>query len=72
MLLRFIYLSRVSAATTETEYLGWLSEYLAAKGAKVLLLVWDNASWHLSKQVRSWIAGQDTIKGHGTSSPTLW
>jgi transposase len=53
MLLRFVQGQPVSAATTE--YLGWLSEYLAARGAKVLLLVWDNAPWHRSKCVRNWI-----------------
>ncbi len=54
MLLPFINGQPVSAATTE--YSGWLSEYLSAKGNKVLLLVWDNAPWHVSKCVRSWIA----------------
>lgn len=53
MLLRFVQGQPVSATTTE--YLSWLSEYLSAKGAKVLLLVWDNAPWHVSKCVRSWI-----------------
>ena len=24
-------------------------------GKKVLLLIWDNASWHVSKEVRRWL-----------------
>ncbi len=27
----------------------------AANGKKALLLVWDNASWHVSKEVRAWV-----------------
>ena len=28
---------------------------LAAEGKRALLLVWDNASWHVSGRVRAWI-----------------
>ena len=28
---------------------------LAAEGKKVLVLVWDNAAWHVSRRVRRWI-----------------
>jgi transposase len=28
---------------------------LAKEGKKALLVIWDNASWHLSQAVRSWI-----------------
>lgn len=59
MLLRFVNGQPVSAATTE--YLSWLSEYLAAQGAKALLLVWDNAPWHVSKCVRNWIAEHNLL-----------
>jgi transposase len=38
-----------------TQFLGWCSEQLAAAGRTVLLLVWDNASWHLSHEVRAWL-----------------
>jgi len=27
---------------------------LAARGKRALLLVWDNASWHISKAVKAW------------------
>jgi hypothetical protein len=43
----------VSGVTTR--FLSWLSEKLVAAGRKVLVLVWDNASWHVSKEVRRWI-----------------
>jgi transposase len=30
-------------------------EKLEAAGKKVLLLIWDNASWHVSREVRRWL-----------------
>jgi hypothetical protein len=53
MLLRFVDGRPVSQVTTD--YLAWVCERLAAEGKKALLLVWDNASWHVSRLVRSWI-----------------
>lgn len=53
MLLRFVQGRPVSQVTED--YLGWVCERLAAEGKKALLLVWDNASWHVSKRVREWI-----------------
>jgi hypothetical protein len=53
MLLRFVAGRPVSQVTEE--YLGWVCEQLAKEGKQALLLVWDNASWHVSKRVRSWI-----------------
>ena len=52
--LRFVDGRPVSAITTR--FLEWSCRRLAAVGKKALLLVWDNASWHKSKEVRSWIA----------------
>jgi DDE superfamily endonuclease len=37
------------------DFLRWVCEPLAAAGKRVLALVWDNASWHKSQQVRRWI-----------------
>jgi hypothetical protein len=51
--LRFVEGRPLSAATTQ--FLDWCCERLAAVGQRGLLLVWDNASWHLSRQVRTWI-----------------
>ena len=53
MMLRFCE-GRPVSATTE-DFLGWVCEQLAAEGKKVLVLVWDNAAWHVSKRVRQWI-----------------
>ncbi len=36
-----------------TQFLTWACEKLAALGKRALLLVWDNASWHKSQEVRS-------------------
>ena len=38
-----------------TAFLGWVCELLKADGKKAVLLVWDNASWHVSKEVHSWV-----------------
>jgi len=53
MLLRFVDGRPVSAVTTQ--FLDWCCDWLAAQGKTALLLVWDNASWHVSKEVRGWI-----------------
>ena len=53
MWLRFVEGRPVSGITTQ--FLGWCCEELAAAGKKALLLVWDNASWHISQEVRGWI-----------------
>jgi hypothetical protein len=51
--LRFVDGRPVSALTTA--YLAWCCDQLAAAGKRALLLVWDNAPWHVSRAVRSWI-----------------
>ena len=51
--LRFLAERPVSGATTA--FLDWCCAGLAARGKTALLLVWDNASWHLSKAVRQWL-----------------
>lgn len=53
ILLRFVDGRPVSGVTIE--YLQWVCQCLAAKGKKVLALVWDNATWHGSQLVRNWI-----------------
>jgi hypothetical protein len=51
--LRFCDGRPVSALTTR--FLADCCDRLAARGKRVLLLIWDNASWHISKQVKGWI-----------------
>lgn len=53
MLLRFVDGRPVSAVSID--FLAWCSERLYAAGKRALLLIWDNASWHISKAVRAWL-----------------
>ena len=53
MLLRFV--ARRPVSTETTTFLAWCSERLAAQGLTAVLLIWDNASWHISKEVRTWL-----------------
>jgi hypothetical protein len=53
MLLRFVEGRPVSQVTED--FLGWACERLAAEGKTALLLVWDNAAWHVSARARAWI-----------------
>ncbi len=50
---RFVDGRPVSSITTR--FLEWSCEKLQAAGRKVLLLIWDNASWHISREVRRWL-----------------
>jgi hypothetical protein len=43
----------VSALTTQ--FLEWCCERLLTEGKTNWLLIWDNASWHKSQAVRTWI-----------------
>ncbi|MDP9410860.1 MAG: hypothetical protein M3P70_10225 [Actinomycetota bacterium] len=42
-----------------TQFLLWSLEKLEAIGKKFLLLIWDNASWHISKEVRGWLGSHN-------------
>jgi hypothetical protein len=53
MHLRFVAGRPVSQVTTD--FLEWLCEQVQAQGKSVLVLIWDNASWHVSKQVKTWL-----------------
>ena len=53
MLVRFVQGRPVSQVTED--FLGWVCGRLAAEGKRALLLVWDNASWHISQRVRDWV-----------------
>jgi hypothetical protein len=55
--LRFVDGRPLSGVTTQ--YLAWCGGRLAAMGKTALLLVWDNASWHISRAVVAWIAAHD-------------
>jgi transposase len=53
MSLRFVDGRPVSAITTQ--FLEWICTRLQEQGKQNWLLIWDNASWHYSKQVKTWI-----------------
>jgi transposase len=53
MLVRFVDGRPVSQVTED--FLAWVCDRLAGEGKAALLLVWDNASWHISRRVRAWI-----------------
>ena len=47
-------------------FLEWACSKLEALGQQALLLVWDNASWHLSQEVKGWIKDHNRrVKGEG-------
>jgi transposase len=67
MWLRFVDGRPVSSITTQ--FLGYCTEKLAAIGKEALLLIWDNASWHKSKEVRNWIAAHNReVKASGSEA----
>ena len=62
--LRFVEDRPISAVTTQ--YLAWCCDKLTKLGKKALLMIWDNASWHISKEVRSWIRAHNrAVKQQG-------
>lgn len=62
--LRFAATRPVSGTTTA--FLAWCCAGLAARAKTALLLVWDNASWHLSQEVRRWLRQHNqTVKQTG-------
>jgi len=56
MWVRFVDGRPLSGVTTQ--FLAWCYAKLA-EGGKRALLVWDNASWHLSQPPRAWIAAHN-------------
>ena len=63
--LRFVEGRPVSGITTQ--FLDWCCARLAAQGKMALLLVWDNASWHVSKAMRGWIRAHNRAVKRGTT-----
>ena len=63
--LRFLDGRPVSAVTTT--FLQWCCAEAATRGKAALLLLWDNASWHASKEVRAWVRAHNArVKASGT------
>jgi hypothetical protein len=64
MWLRFVDGRPVSSVTTR--FLRWCCKKLEVEGKRVWILVWDNASWHISGEVREWIASHNRrVKASG-------
>jgi hypothetical protein len=64
--LRFVDGRPLSRITTR--FLEWCSRKLEELGKRVWVLIWDNASWHISREVRRWIGSHNReVKksGHG-------
>ena len=57
MLLRFVEGRPISAVTRA--FLARAAGRLAADGVRVLAPIWDNASWHISREVRGWIGAHN-------------
>jgi transposase len=53
MWLRFVDGRPLSAVTID--FLRWCAHQAQARGKRAVLLIWDNASWHDSQIVRSWL-----------------
>lgn len=51
--LRFVEGRPLSILTVQ--FLTWTCEQVAATGATTLVLIWDNAAWHVSRAVRQWL-----------------
>jgi hypothetical protein len=51
--LRFVDGRPVGAITAQ--FLAWCAGRAAARGVTTLVVVWDNASWHVSGAVRRWL-----------------
>jgi transposase len=50
---RFVDGRPISAVTEQ--FLEWTCQRLAATGVTTLVLVWDNAPWHVSGALRTWL-----------------
>src|SRR5205814_6455878 len=62
--LRFASGQPLSALTTQ--FLAWCCEQLTRHGVRAWLLIWDNASWHISQAQRSWLrAHNQRVKATG-------
>jgi DDE superfamily endonuclease len=69
--LRFVDGRPVSGITTR--FLEWCLKELEGLGKKIWVLIWDTASWHISREVRRWIGRhnrEDKKSGSGVKIVT--
>lgn len=70
MWLRFVDGRPLGAVTTQ--FLDRCCTWLAALGRWVLVLMWDNANWHVSADVRAWVRTHNqAVKARGTGVRVL-
>jgi hypothetical protein len=62
MLLRFVCGRPLGVITCL--FLAWLASYFAADGKRALFLIWDNATWHISREVRTWLKSHNRQVKH--------
>jgi DDE superfamily endonuclease len=67
--LRFVDGRPVSGVTTQ--FLAWCAERAASHGKTAVLLVWDNASWHVSAEVRTWLRAHNRRVKHSGQGARL-
>jgi transposase len=60
--LRFVDGRPVSVITIQ--FLEWGCGQLESVGKRVWVVIWDNASWHISKAVRSWVRAHNQAVKH--------
>jgi hypothetical protein len=65
MLVRFVQGRPVSGVTCA--FLAWLASYFTDQGKRALLLIWDNASWHVSQTVQQWLTAHNRHAKHAGS-----
>lgn len=53
------------------DYLHWCCDKLQTEGKQALLLIWDNASWHLSQAVKGWIRAHNQQVKHSRNGVRL-
>jgi hypothetical protein len=53
-------------SSISTRFLWWCCQRLQAAGKRVWVLIWENASWHICKEVTEWIASHNRkVKNSG-------
>jgi transposase len=63
VLLRFVEGRPLSEVTTQ--FLEWLCRCVAREGKQVLVVIWDDASWHTCEEVARWVEEQNQRAGRG-------
>jgi hypothetical protein len=65
MLWRFVQGRPVNVVTGAV--LAWLASSCTDHGKRVLLLIWDHASWHVSQTVQQWLTAHNRHAKHAGS-----